>query len=92
MIVLQPVHGIKLFFNRIKCDNCEYKRLRDYHYEVKADRPFSMHIPLFKLPISLDEMSYNADLGRMIPPAYLEHTLNETLIRIYSKGNENTKI
>ena len=80
------MHGIKLFLNRIECENCAYKRLRGSDFEVEAATPFTMRIPLFKLSISLDEMTFNADLGRIIPPAYLERTLNGSRIRIYSSG------
>lgn len=92
VVTIQHVHGIRLFLHHIKCENCTYKRRSDYRFEIEAASSFTFSIPLFKLPISLDEMSYNADLGRIIPPAYLERTLNGTMTRIYSLGDSENKI
>lgn len=91
VVTIQRVHGIKLFLHHMKCENCTYKRRSGYRFEIEAESSFSFAIPLFKLPISLDEMSFNADLGRIIPPAYLERTLNGTMTRIYSLGYKKNK-
>ena len=96
VMTIQQVHGIRFFPHHIKCENCTYTRRNDdrfffFFFEIEAERPFSIRIPLFKLPISLDEMSFNADLGRIIPPTYLERTLNGTWTRIYSLGDTKNK-
>ena len=86
-ITIQQVAGLQLYTNHMSCDGCHFQRLSVTQFEVEAKGRFSLHIPVIKLPLSLDILPYNADLGITIPPAFIEYSDNNTTLRLYSSGS-----